>query len=230
MVPPVHHWSLISNRFLRITFFQLPWVISFILNGFSAHGKEATPSKIDLEQYNYSETFLEDAREYYRKLPPVLRSNAPWIQFGFSGALYDARRETIFGRIGPHVQGGYRFDAWGVFGALDLERISDFTFDTEKIKLLNLGLGVEFLPFYGRIRSSISAGMSILLDETDIDEAGSVGWYIEIRPAGLRWNVGEKAAIEFTPLAFDFSAPVTEGIPLVFLSYSSFISMEWSIR
>ncbi len=125
---------------------------------------------------------------------------------------------------------GYRHKSQGIFAIIEEDRISDFTLDDTHIDLLNIGFGYEALLFLGRIRFSISAGMSVLLSPTDIDEPGEKGWFVDVRPTSLRWPITDKSVIEFTPLTLDIVAPVTTGIPLLAFHYLSVLSLEYSFQ
>lgn len=169
-----------------------------------------------------------DHRTNTIRLDSVVREDRPWLQLGVAGALYDARRDVIVGRWSPGVQGGWRFTHFGLFGTVELDQTFDFTTDTDRLDLLNVGVGVEVLQFVGHVRSSVAAGASILLADTLIDEAGETGWFVDLRPAAIRWGLGDAFAVELTPFAFDVVAPVTEGLPLVVLSYTTVLAVEWA--
>ena len=163
-------------------------------------------------------------------LDSVVRESAPFVQFHLAGALYDARRDAFIGRFSPSVIGGYRFTFWGLYVIAELDQTFDFTLETERLDLANIGAGFEFLNFLGHVRSSLSVGTSILLTDTAIDKAGEAGWFIDFRPGALRWGLGDTFVIEVTPIALDVVAPVIEGIPLVVLSYTTLVGIEWSAR
>jgi len=163
-----------------------------------------------------------------KDIEPVLRPKRWWGQVKFAGALYDARNDVFAAIVSPAVSVGYRFKNWGFFGLVEYQRVSDFTLNIESLKLLNVGVGVEYLIFLGHVRSSFAAGSSILLTDTNIDEKGTNGWFFDLQPASLRWGIFDNMAIELSPLSFDVVAPVTSGIPLLLVSYMTSISLEWS--
>jgi len=161
-------------------------------------------------------------------LDSVIHPDSYWLQAGLSGSFYDANDEVLGGRLSAGLQLGKRLKNYGFFGSVEFDRNYDFTLDTEKLNVLNVGMGGEYLSFLGHTRSSITLGFSILLSDTDIDEKGEVGWFIDLRPASLRWGMGKKSVLELTPLSLDIIAPVTTGIPLVVVSYMTVLSYEWS--
>ncbi len=71
---------------------------------------------------------------------------------------------------------------------------------------LNVALGIGTVLFRGGIRSSIAVGTSTLLYDELFDDAGSTGWFLEVRPAGLRWSFGNWAIV-LDPLTFALMAP-----------------------
>ena len=161
-------------------------------------------------------------------LDSVMHEDSWWVQLDGAVSMYDPRRDVVIARASPGVAGGYRFSSYGVFGAVQLDQSFDFTLDIERLDVLNLGVGFEYLSFLGHVRSSVLFGSSILLTETFIDEAGTNGWFVEMRPSALRWAINDDFTFEFSPIALDVIAPVTVGIPLVIYSYSTVLSVEWS--
>lgn len=158
----------------------------------------------------------------------VAKSNSRWYQFQAGGSIYDARRETLVGRWSPGFQFGRRFENTGVFLNIELDQTFDLTQDIRRLDVLHFGAGLEVLHFLGRVRSTISVGAAVLRTDTDIDSKGKTGWYIDFRPAALRWAWGRFGTIEIAPLALDVSVPVSKGIPLVLFSYFTVFSVEWA--
>jgi hypothetical protein len=173
---------------------------------------------------------VEEKRKDIQRLVPVLRPNAPWAQMEIGGGFYDTRREVISPRLNLGVLGGYRFESVGLLADVELDRNWDFTQETETLTLLNAGVGVELLYVLGHARSSAIFGTSVLLNSTDLDDAGTVGWFLDVRPVSIRWAIGSKAAVELTPIGLDLTVPVTGGIPLVLVSFMTRVGFEWSIR
>jgi hypothetical protein len=163
-------------------------------------------------------------------LDAVSNEDAPWLQLHAGGSVYDTSRNVVVGRWSPGLLGGYRFSRLGYFAMVELDQVFDFTEDTQRLDMLNVGAGVELLNFLGHVRTSIAVGASILLSDTAIDEAGEVGWFVDVRPAALRWALSDRFALEFTPLTLDVAVPVIEGIPLTVFTYQTLVGVEWSLR
>ncbi|AKU95387.1 hypothetical protein AKJ09_02051 [Labilithrix luteola] len=91
---------------------------------------------------------------------------------------------------------------------------------------LNLGVGGEYRFADGLLRTSMAAGPSVLLFDTQLDEAGRVGVFFEVRPLGLRWELSRSLRLGFDPLSFAVVAPVLSGIPLVRAQYRTGVALE----
>lgn len=156
------------------------------------------------------------------------RRDSLWLQAQGGGSFYDARRETVLGRLSPGLQFGRRYREFGVFAHIELDRSFDFTQEVKRLDVLHLGIGGEWLQFLGRVRSTASAGVALLISDTDIDNRGKAGYFVDIRPVSIRWGVGRANAIEVTPLSLDLSVPVAQGLPLLLFSYFTVVSFEWA--
>lgn len=159
----------------------------------------------------------------------IAHADSWWVQVGVGTSIYDVDRNYWSPRWSPGVQVGKRFGRIGYFGNFELDQSFDLTQETKHVEVFHVGPGIEYLFFLGRMRTSLSAGLAILESDTDIDERGKVGWYVDFRPISVRWAAfGGKTAIEMTPFSLDVSVPVTHGIPLVLFAYFTTLSFEWA--
>jgi len=145
--------------------------------------------------------------------------------FSFLGQLVSG--DASIGSFAYRAVAGYRPSAFDVFAAVE----HGFWQDDEgsrrlRIQTLDVGLGVGGTYFDGRVRSELSAGASILLTRSQLDGPGTTGFYFDARPVGVRWRVGDRMIASLYPLTFAFVAPVTRGIPLVYLSYRTGVVCE----
>jgi len=129
--------------------------------------------------------------------------------------------------FGYGLRAGYR---WGLLGAFlqvehNIWRTTEYKRETVP-GALNIALGGELNYGGGFVRTSLALGPSILLYDTLLDPAASAGIFVEVRPVGLRWRVGEHLAIGLDPLTFDVVAPVLSGIPLVYVQYRTVLTLE----
>jgi len=138
--------------------------------------------------------------------------------FSFLGQLVSG--EAAIGSFAYRVAGGFRPSAFELFATVE----HGFWRDDEgsrrlSVQTLDVGLGIGGTFFDGRARAEIAAGASILLTRSQLDEPGTTGFFVDARPTGIRWRVGGRMIAALYPLTFAFVAPVTEGIPLVYVSY-----------
>ena len=111
---------------------------------------------------------VEKQKKDLKDIKSVLRPKRWWGQVKFSGSIYDARNDVFAAIVSPGVSAGYRLKNWGFFGVIEYQRVDDFTLDIESLKLMNIGVGIEYLIFLGHVRSSLAVGSSILLTDTNI--------------------------------------------------------------
>ncbi|QDG50302.1 hypothetical protein FIV42_06010 [Persicimonas caeni] len=160
--------------------------------------------------------------------PPV-RADEGYFAAGETGVSYLG--EWASGSLTPGtaavgVRAGYRWESWDVFGVAD----QVFWFDPElggaADPILNIGAGVGLRHIGGHVRSSVTLGTSTLLFDTRLTQAGKVGAFIEVQPAGFRLPVADRWNLEFHPLGFVLSSPVLTEIPLFNASYRTSLAVE----
>ena len=61
---------------------------------------------------------------------------------------------------------------------------------------------------------------------TQLDSAGGVGMFLDLRPIGIKWDVKRHFRLGLDPLSFAMVAPVLDGIPLVQIQYRTTFWME----
>lgn len=128
------------------------------------------------------------------------------------------------------LKGGYRFGRWGVFGQVGYNSwISLETQSAQSPSATNFGVGGELLYFEGRARTSLAGGPSVYNTGTS-GEAGSLGFFIDLRPVGFRFPLDSRWTLGFDPIAFNFNAPVLSKIPLLVFKYVSLVTLEYSGR
>jgi hypothetical protein len=124
---------------------------------------------------------------------------------------------------------GYRWGAVDAFLRAEADHWSQEREDgsRDQVLALNVGPGAGFTYAHERVRSSLAAGMSLLLVPTDIDRAGSVGVFLDLRPITLRWPLAGRTWIGVCPLSMTLTMPVLTGIPLVQLEYRTSVQAEY---
>ena len=138
-------------------------------------------------------------------------------------------RENLFRSLSQATRGGFRCGQWGVYlhvepvGWVAAEGIDSETWTSA----LNLGLGGDYLYADGYLRTSLTAGPSVMLRGTKIDQPGDTGFFIDLRPAGFRWSFSNELIVGLEPLALSVTAPALGGIPLVEFAYRTHVSIEY---
>ena len=126
-----------------------------------------------------------------------------------------AHREYLARSFSCTARYGSRWGQWGAF--LQVEPAfwiaADGVEDTVWTGVLNLGVGGEYLYADGFVRTSLSAGPSILLTGTDLDEPGQTGVFFEIRPTGLRWHLKDDWVIGVDPILLSLAIPFLKAFP-----------------
>lgn len=144
--------------------------------------------------------------------------------FGFeihASLLSDVRnRSNVLPSFGYGFRAGHRWSDHGVF--LKLEH--NLWARTESQRgwapgAFNVGVGYDVIYADGHVHTSVALGPSVLLFDTELDEAPRVGLFVDLIPVGLRYKAHDQVAIVFNPATVALVAPVLTGIPLVHLQY-----------
>ncbi len=165
--------------------------------------------------------------------PPKLEYRGPYAQ-GEASLSLAAESGTNRGRtrlarsFALKGLGGYRFTDLALFGMVEPNfwRSPTLDDDEELVMAVNMGVGGEVLSLHGFVRTSLAFGPSVFAIPTEIDEGGEVGFFLDFRPAGLRWSLAERYILGFDPLSFAVVMPVLTGIPLVEIQYRTSIYLE----
>ncbi|MDJ0765100.1 MAG: hypothetical protein QNJ97_19110 [Myxococcota bacterium] len=138
-----------------------------------------------------------------------------------------AEASLIAGSFGYGVRGGYRWHSWGVFLIAEHNMWVATEYETNVVQgAYNIGFGASFSYAHGFVRSAVAVGPSILAFDTLLDDAGTTGIYVDLRPVGLRFAVHRYLVIGVDPLNFSVVAPVLDRIPLVMIQYRSMLYLE----
>lgn len=182
-----------------------------VIAHFPAHGAAAT---------------LEAAAEY----PAVpIGKNPAFVSVEANASLLSdlAGRSIFSGTFSYCLRGGYRWSGLGVFVHIEHNMWHATEFENRlDLGALNIGIGCEYLYADGLIRSSLAIGSSVLLESTPVDRAGSVGLFLDARPAGFRFEVHDNLAIGLDPIAFSIVAPSLAGVPLFRVIYRTSLYVE----
>jgi hypothetical protein len=156
-----------------------------------------------------------------------------WIAAELHASLLSnlVEKSTVNLAFGVAAKAGYRWkNDWGAYFLVEHDAWVETEIATDvKQGVLNLGFGAERLFFQRRMRTALSIGPSILLYDTALDDAGTTGLYVDIRPTGIRWPVGKSFALVLDPLTFTIEAPALGGIPLVQIQYRTVFGVEYGL-
>ncbi len=173
------------------------------------------------------------AEEQTENQKALEKHNSAWFigTEGHFSLLSDSVDRSVLGNaFGYGLNSGYRWGNWGLFGHVEHNLFVATEFDRQVVNgALNIGLGGEYFFHDRGARTSLTLGPSILLFDTLIDDAGETGFFIDIRPGGLRWHLGGDFFATFDPLTFGVVAPVVGSIPLVNIEYRTIISVEYCL-
>jgi hypothetical protein len=163
-----------------------------------------------------------------------LRDQRPWtLQADLGATLVQRRTSAASGwRLASANALGAAFGRrWGALDAFfrgEADHWSQAREDgsRDQVLALNFGPGAGLTYGGGHVRSSLAAGLSVLVVPTDIDSSGSLGVFLDLRPITLRWPLDARTWIGVSPLSLTLTAPVLTGIPLVQLEYRTSVQAE----
>ena len=136
-------------------------------------------------------------------------------------------RSNLAPAFGYAFKGGYRWGVVGVFVGFEHDFWVATEFEVRVVRgAYNIAAGLDFTYFEGRAHTSIAFGPSILAFDTPLDEKGSVGWVLDVRPIGLQWDVHRNVRLGLDPISFAIVAPVLDGIPLTQIQYRTTFYVE----
>jgi hypothetical protein len=147
---------------------------------------------------------------------------------GHGSLLSDApERSFINATFGYGFRGGYRFGRWGLVAQIERNYWLPTELSHEVVPgALDIGAGVEWFVANGRVRLGATAGPSILWFDATFDSKGTVGLFVDLRPAGLRWRLARSLAVAFDPLSLAIVAPVLGSPGIVQLEYRTLLGLE----
>lgn len=90
-------------------------------------------------------------------------------------------------------------------------------------------VGFEVLYAQDRLRFHMAAGPSVLLRNGAVDEAGTVGIAIDMRPVGIRVPIGGNRTVSIDPLGFTVLLADPSGIPNVRFQFRTTVSLEFDL-
>jgi len=130
--------------------------------------------------------------------------------------------------FGYDVKAGWRFKQLGVFFQFEQNMWVTSQFELGVAQgVVNLGLGLEVNYLNGYARTAVSLGPSILLFDTVVDKAGNTGFFLDVRPIGMRWPITKYFAITLDPMSFAIVAPALDRFPLIMIQFRTTLGFEF---
>jgi hypothetical protein len=153
----------------------------------------------------------------------------------FLSALLD--KEPLQLSAGFALTGGIEFERAGItlvlentwFPEAELALDSDDTFEGVAQGVLALLVGFDVRYASDRLRFQLAAGPTLLLRNTLVDEAGTIGLGFESRPVGIRVPLPRFKTLVVDPLAFSMLIPDFSGIPLLLVQVRTTVTLEFDL-
>jgi len=142
-----------------------------------------------------------------------------------------AEYSNIAGGFGYGGRAGWRREArrnaFGLFVQFERSYWLSSEIDLDVVPgVLDFGAGAEYLSFKGRMRSSLAAGSSTLVFDTPFHERGRTGYFIDLRPACLRWSPLGWLVVELCVINFTLLAPVVDRVSINKIEYRTILTLE----
>lgn len=133
--------------------------------------------------------------------------------------------------FGGALRGGIRNDRWGLFLHVENDVWGGTNYDAGLVPgVVNVGLGGEHRFANGLIRTAVAFGTSTLVFDTVLDKAGSTGLFLDVRPLGIRWQIGKSNfTFGIDPIGLTFMMPVLSGLPLVRIQFRTSFMLEFTL-
>lgn len=132
--------------------------------------------------------------------------------------------------FGLGLRGGVEFGRWGVFLHVENDVWGAATYGNKLSPgVLNYGVGADFRYAGGFVRTALTLGLSTLLFNTPIDNAGSTGLFLYVVPLGLRWQLSKLLTLGLDPINFVLELPSMTRIPLAHIEYRAALSLEFGL-
>jgi hypothetical protein len=146
----------------------------------------------------------------------------------FGSALNDAvGGSNITASVGYGGRIGWRTGAFGFFAEFSRDHWLLTEIETELTQgVLGLGVGAEMLFAKGRLRVSAAGGSSTLLFDTAFHDKGTTGFYIDLRPASLRFRPARWLVVEVAPIGFTLVSPASGELAIRRIEYRTTLTFE----
>ena len=147
---------------------------------------------------------------------------------GFGSALNDGvGGSNLTPSVGYAGRAGWRHGEFGFFAEFSRDHWVTTEVGMELTQgVLGLGTGAEMLFAKRRLRVSVAGGSSTLLFDTAFHDKGTTGFYIELRPASLRFRPAPWLVVEITPIGFTLVSPAVGELAIRRIEYRTTLTLE----
>jgi hypothetical protein len=153
-----------------------------------------------------------------------------WV-IGFEGSTIVFSDDLGMFRAGSvWLQGGRRFGDFtlGLHTGLDYFRSPvNESDEVETVGVWMAGIQAELRYLRDLGRAALAMGINVVTERSHVDDrAGSLGFYIDGRPAGVRFPFSTNMAFGLDPLGIRFLVADSSGIPLTEVQFLSSLRLE----
>ena len=160
----------------------------------------------------------------------TLRENqSAYLQLeAFGSLLNDAvGGSNLTASAGYAGRAGWRHGTVGFFAEFSRDHWLVTEVGTELEQgVLGLGVGAEMLFAERRLRVSAAGGSSTLLFDTAFHGRGTTGFYIDLRPASLRFSPAPWLIVELSPIGFTLLSPASGELAIRRIEYRTTLTLE----
>ncbi len=142
----------------------------------------------------------------------------------FSGDLEGSFIDPSFGFA---ARGGYRFEPVSILIHAERNYWVSSEVDFGVLPgVLNVGAGAEILFADDRLRSSLVIGASILRFDAALDESGTTGFFLDVRPVGVRFGTGPYIHLVFDPIVVSSINPALGDPGIHVIQFRTVLGVE----
>ena len=143
-------------------------------------------------------------------------------------ALSDApNRSVLASTYGWGIRGGYQWKRWVALGHIEQNQwLSTELNDRTTAGTLNMAVGGGYFFKNNFVRSSALLGTSTLLFDTIFHNSGKTGFFLDLRPLELSWQINRFLGINLSPLSFTYVSPALSEPSIRMVLYRTNVGVE----
>ena len=153
----------------------------------------------------------------------------PFVRAEFHGSILSdsPNKSVLASSLGYGLSAGIQRDNWQIFGHIEHNRWHSSELDDRLNQgALNAAVGGAYLFAKGKARTSLMLGPSALLFDTVFHSAGTIGYFVDLRPIELSWAPFDWGRLYLTPFNFTYVSPVTSEPSIRMVLYRTIFGLE----